>query len=65
MIHIKFSFSQCFAIESGGLGIFWKNNAACEVTGYSQNHVDIKFLHNNVVVWRLSFFNGFSERTRR
>ncbi|XP_074347003.1 uncharacterized protein LOC141685822 [Apium graveolens] len=68
-LRVKFGFSHCFTVDrigrSGGLGVFWRNNAACEITGYSQNHVDINFMHNNVAVWRLSCFYGFSERTRR
>lgn len=68
-LRIKFGFSQCFAINcigrSGGLGIFWRNNAACEINGYSQNHVDILFKHNNTVSWRLTCFYGFPERSRR
>ena len=68
-LRIKFGFSQCFAVDcngrSGGLGVFWRHNASCEITGYSQNHVDIHFMHNNTAVWRLSCFYGLPERSRR
>lgn len=50
--------------RGGDLGVLWWNNVACEVSGFSQNHVDIIFLHNSVAKWRLSCFYGFPERTR-
>ncbi|XP_074366501.1 uncharacterized protein LOC141707310 [Apium graveolens] len=68
-IRVKFGFSQCFAVDcigySGSLAVLWKNNIACEVTGYSQNHIDVVFLNNSVASWRLSCFYGFPERGRR
>ncbi|XP_074347397.1 uncharacterized protein LOC141686251 [Apium graveolens] len=68
-LRVKFGFSQCFSVDrvgrSGGLAIFWKHNVNCEVTGYSQNHIDVNFIENNVALWRLSCFYGFPERTRR
>lgn len=32
---------------------------------YSQNHIDVLFLHNNTTSWRLTCFYGFPERGRR
>lgn len=68
-IRIKLGFSHCFAVDcvghSSGLGVFWRNNVGCEISSYSQNHVDVNFLQNNVAAWRLSCFYGFPERTRR
>ncbi|KAL8098510.1 hypothetical protein AgCh_031328 [Apium graveolens] len=68
-LRVKYGFSQCFSVDrvgrSGGLAIFWKHNVACEVVGYSQNHVDVNFIENNAAIWRLSCFYGFPERERR
>lgn len=62
-LRVKFGFSQCFAVDcvgrSGGLGVFWRHNVECEVFGYSQNHIDLNFMQNNVARWRLSCLYGF------
>lgn len=53
-MRIKLGFAQCFAVDcigrSGGLGVFWRNNVNCEISSYSQHHVDIVFMNNNVAV---------------
>lgn len=68
-LRVKFGFFQCFSINrvgrSGGLAIFWKHNVSCEVSGYSQNHIDVVFNENNAASWRLSCFYGYPERSRR
>lgn len=68
-LRVKFGFSQCFSVNfiecSGGLAVLRKHNVACEVTYYSQNHIDMNFMNNNATVWRLSCFYGYPDRTRR
>ncbi|XP_074374615.1 uncharacterized protein LOC141715026 [Apium graveolens] len=68
-LRLKFGFAQCFLVDrvgqSGGLAVFWKANVSCQITEYSQNHIDIQFLENSVVTWRLSCFYGYPERSRR
>lgn len=68
-LRVKLGYDHCFAVDrvnrSGGLAIIWKNMFSCEVTGYSQNHIDVVVSENNVVVWRMSCFYGFPERSRR
>lgn len=68
-LRIKLGFAQCFSVDkvgrSGGLTIFWKNNVSCEITGYSQNHVNVNFSNNGIDVWSLSCFYGFPEIGRR
>lgn len=68
-LHIKFGFAQCFSVDKvgqgGGLAVFWKTNVNCQVSGFSQNHVDIQFLEANIVTWRLTCFYGYPERSRR
>lgn len=67
--HIKFEFAQCFSVDKvgqgGGVVVFWKANVNCQVSGFSQNNADIQFLEDNVVAWRLSYFYGYAERSRR
>lgn len=66
---VKFKFDQCFSVDKvgqgGGLAIFWRSNVKCQVSGYSQNHIDIQSLENGCVAWRLTCFYGFLERSRR
>ncbi|XP_074356664.1 uncharacterized protein LOC141696420 [Apium graveolens] len=68
-MRVKLGYAQYFAVNcigrSGGLGVFWKNNVRCEISNYSQNHVDVIFKHNNVAAWRLSCFYGMPESSRR
>lgn len=68
-LRIKFGFAQCFSVDrigrSGGLAVFWKSHVECQIAGYSQNHIDLQFLNNNVVTWRLTCFYGYPERSRR
>lgn len=68
-LRVKLGFAHCFVVDcvgrSGGLCVMWRNNVAGEVAGFSQNHIDMVFKHNNVAQWRLSCFYGFPERARR
>lgn len=68
-LRIKLGFSQCFSVDrvgrSGGLAVFWKSVVECNISRYSQNHVDLVFNENNVQKWRLTCFYGFHERARR
>lgn len=45
--------------------MFWHRRVECDISGYSQNHVDLIFNENNVPKWRLSCFYGMPERSRR
>ncbi|XP_074336668.1 uncharacterized protein LOC141673834 [Apium graveolens] len=62
-------FANCFSVDrigrSGVLAVLWHNRAECNISGYSQNHVDVIFNENNVPKWRMSCFYGMPERTRR
>lgn len=66
---IKFGFDQCFSVDrigrSGGLVVMWKNQVACQIFNYSQNHIDLEFTENNPVTWRMTCFHGFPKRNRR
>ncbi|XP_074326770.1 uncharacterized protein LOC141664715 [Apium graveolens] len=68
-LRMKLGFAQDFSVDrigrSGGLAIFWKSHVDCSITGYSQNHIDIIFNENNVASWRLTFYYGYPERSRR
>lgn len=68
-LRVCFGFDQCFLVDrvgrSGGLGVLWKRHVQCQITGYSQNHIDVVFSENNMVDWRMSCFYGFSERGMR
>lgn len=37
----------------------------CEISGYSNNHIDVIFLENGNASWRLSCFYGHPERSKR
>ena len=43
----------------------WKQAAHCQVAGYSSHHIDMLFMDNNIVSWRLSCYYEYPERTRR
>lgn len=66
---VKFKFAQCFSVDKvgqgGGLAVFWKANVKCQVSGYSQNHIDIQLLESDCVAWRLTCFYGYPERSKR
>ncbi|XP_074327496.1 uncharacterized protein LOC141665410 [Apium graveolens] len=68
-LRIKMGYDSCFSVDkvgrSGGLAVFWRNSARCNITGYSRSHIDLVFLENNVEVWHLSCFYGFPDRARR
>ncbi|XP_074346246.1 uncharacterized protein LOC141685021 [Apium graveolens] len=68
-IRIRFGFVQCFSVDrvgrSGGLAIMWKNHVNCQIFGYSRNHIDVHMLDNNMVTWRLTYFYGYPERSKR
>lgn len=68
-LRIRFGFDHYFAVDrvgrSEGLALFWKRPFQCEILGYSQHHIDVVFLENNIASWRLSCFYGYPERTRR
>ena len=51
--------------SSGGLTIMCKGQIECQVTGYSQNHIDVVFSVNNIDPWRLTCLYGYLERPRR
>lgn len=65
---VRYGFDQCFFVDkvgrSGGLAVFWKQPLQCQITGYSQRHIDVLFSENNTVTWRLSCFYGYPERAR-
>lgn len=69
LLCIKFSFAKCFAVDcigrSDGLAVLWKSHVPCQVSGYSQNHIDIQFNENNMAAWRMTCFYGLLERSRR
>ncbi|XP_074347681.1 uncharacterized protein LOC141686552 [Apium graveolens] len=68
-LRVKFGFDYCFAVDrvgrSGGLAVLWKQIANCQVAGYSNHHIDMLFMENSTVSWRLSCYYGYPERTRR
>lgn len=68
-IRVKFGFDHCFSVDrvghGGGLDVLWKRSAQCQVAGYSNHHIDMLFLENNIVAWRLSCYYGYPECTRR
>lgn len=43
----------------------WKSSVKCQITIYSQNHIDVVFLESNVESWHLSCFYGYPDRERR
>lgn len=54
-IRSRLNFQSCFAVDcigrSGGLCVLWKEQDACNVLSYSQNHIDLQV--NDVdCVWR-------------
>lgn len=68
-LRVRFGFDYCFSVDrvsrSGGLAVLWKRSLQCEISGYSQHHIDVIFLENGSASWRLSCFYGYPERTRR
>jgi exonuclease III len=40
------SFDSCFTVDrigrGGGLAFLWKKSVSCNITNYSQNHIDIE-----------------------
>ncbi|XP_074325673.1 uncharacterized protein LOC141663760 [Apium graveolens] len=68
-LRVRFCFDSCFLVNrvgrSGGLAVLWKCSMQCEITGYSQQHINVLFSENGHASWRLSYFYGFSDRTRR
>ncbi|KAL8145567.1 hypothetical protein AgCh_003647 [Apium graveolens] len=52
--------SDCVG-RSCGLTIFWKRHVNCQVTGYSNNHIDVVFSEANTSDWRLTCFYGLTE----
>lgn len=49
----------------GGLAVMWKPIVDCEVTGSSNNYIDVIFSERSVPCWRLTCFYGMPERDRR
>ncbi|XP_074374118.1 uncharacterized protein LOC141714500 [Apium graveolens] len=68
-LRVLFGFEFCFSVDrggrGGGLAVLWKGPLQCQISGYSQHHIDVVFLENNVESWRLSCYYGHPERTRR
>lgn len=68
-LRVRFSFEQCFSIDkigrSGGLAVLWKHPIRCQITSYSQNHIDVIMVEDNVESWRLSCFYGHLDRAKR
>lgn len=68
-LRVRFGFYYCFAVDrvghSGGLVVLWKRSVQCEIAGYSHRHIDVLFLENGSVSWRLSCFYGYPDRTKR
>ncbi|XP_074355732.1 uncharacterized protein LOC141695384 [Apium graveolens] len=42
----------------GGLAVMWKHIVDCEVTGSSNNYIDVIFSERSVPCWRLTYFYG-------
>lgn len=51
--------------RNGGLAVLWKRAAQCQVDSFSSHHIDMLFMENNSVSWRLSCYYGYPERTRQ
>ncbi|XP_074361140.1 uncharacterized protein LOC141701372 [Apium graveolens] len=68
-LRVHFGFDSCFLVDkvgrSGGLAVLLKRSMQCEITGYSNHHIDALFLENGHASWRLTCFYGYPERTRR
>lgn len=68
-LRVKFGFDHCFSVDrmgrSGGLAVWWKRAAHCQVDSFSSHHIDMLFMDNNTLSWRLSCYYGYPERTRR
>ncbi|XP_074360471.1 uncharacterized protein LOC141700659 [Apium graveolens] len=65
----KLGFDNYWAVDcvgrSGGVAMLWKNNVKCNVVGFGSNYIDAQVMNANDVLWRLTGFYGFPERTRR
>lgn len=68
-LRVRFSYEQCFSVDrmgrSGGLVVMFKSRVNCQIASYSQNHIDVVFLENNIEFWRLSCLYGYPKRGRR
>lgn len=67
-LRVKFGFDHCFSVDrigrSGGLTVLWKQAAQCQVGRLSSHHIDMLFMENKNVSWRLSCYYGYPEQTR-
>lgn len=66
---VKFGYAQCFAVDcvgrNGGLVLIRKTHVVSQVSGYSRNHIDLQFKKNNLIVWRMTCFHGYPEKSHR
>lgn len=53
-LRIKFNFTNCFSVDHigrcGGLAVLWKHHIDCNITGYSQNYIDIVFKEKTWII---------------
>lgn len=68
-IRLRIGFDCCFAADcrgrSGGIGIFWRNYDLCSLISYSTTFVNLDVHDDDLAVWRITAFYGYSERSRR
>ena len=61
-------FDNCLAVDrqgrSGGLAFFWRDSFNCNITNYSQNHINVE-VEDVQGRWQLTGYYGFPEGRRR
>lgn len=66
---VRLGFAACFAVDcqgrSGGLALFWSNNACCTVMGFSPHFINVDIADNPMLPWKLTCFYGILDRRRR
>ena len=62
-------YDSCFAVDrvgrSGGLAMFWHSTVNCQIVNYSNNHISLDVIDNDLGVWRLTGYYGYPNGGRR
>lgn len=62
-------YDSCFDVDrvgrSGGLAMFWHSTVNCQIVNYSNNHISLDVIDNDLGVWRLTGYYGYPNGGRR